>query len=114
MSSRAPSPPKSATRVRPRSKLRGVSKHGLLPHGRPHQTTWNFNTVDTSRPSSPSIHLVTRPWFARLQYCAGSRLIYNLGDPVISSVVYVYGIVSVLPDSNVRENRFRLRLLRGL
>lgn len=70
-----------------------------------------FNTIDTSRPPSRSIRLVTRLWCARLQYCVESPLIYNFGDPVVSPTVYVYAFVSS-PVSCPREQT-RLRLLRG-
>ena len=46
---------------------------------------------DTSRPPSSSIHSVIHVVCIRLQYCVESRLICNLGDPVISPpIVYVY------------------------
>lgn len=37
-------------------------------------------------------------------HCVESRLIYNLGDPVISPVVYVYAVYARRQSLNVREN----------
>lgn len=110
MSSRAPPPPTPATPMRPRSKPTSASKHALLPHGRPHGQPGSRVVRHHRRESSvfvvdsfshPVVVCPTTSHFVE------SRLIYNLGDPVISHQSYtcMQLVPSLASLSNVRENR---------
>lgn len=103
MSSRAPPPPRSATRVRPRPKpdfvlcLSTPRCHmGVLTQ----QLGTSTRSGNTSRPSSPSIHSGAPARgvsdYSTNRYCVGSQLICNLRHPLISTtILYVYAILGV-------------------